>query len=155
MKGTRAIFSALMVFLCCVPPISSVAQVACVAAVAPGDYTIDLGKYSNWNSVMNRAHCNTVRVDCSINASHTQVGDTTTIAGSLSELTELVTGADGFAFDCLDKGAVLVNKGQQAFVGVYDSDLGFQGVLWQHFQGEANKCYDHFVELVANANMCN
>ena len=115
---------------------------------------IDLGKYSNWNSEFNRSHCSAIQFDCSIDSSHTRVGDTTVSATSLSELNSLITGSDGLAYECLDKAAELIDKGKQAFVGVYDSDLGYQGVLWQHFQDEGNECYDHYMDVVNNANMC-
>ncbi|MCZ0945069.1 MAG: hypothetical protein OXJ53_18610 [Gammaproteobacteria bacterium] len=154
MKCAKAMILASAVFLLSLSPLSSIGQEACVAAVTPGDFSIDLGKYSNWNSEANYAHCNIVQFDCSIDSSDTTVGDTTSSSTSLIALNTLVTGSNGFAYECLDKAAALADKGQQAFVGVYDSDLGYQGVLMQHFQAEANECWNHYTDVVSNANLC-
>ncbi len=154
MKNAKAIIPVFAVFLFFTSPLPASGEEACDAVVAPGSFAIDLGKYSQWNSEANTAWCNTLQFDCSINQSHTEVGDATSSATSLSQLNELVSGMDGFAFGCLDKTAVLNDKGQKAFVGVYDSDLGYRGALWEYFEDEANECFNHYMDILNNANMC-
>ncbi len=116
----------------------------CTSGVTPGTFDIDLGKYSNWNATANTTHCNEVRFDCTITPAHTKVGNTTDSADTQSELRSLMY---QFGFECLDKAAVLNDKGQQAFVGVYPDDLSFQGVLFNHFQAEANRCWNHYAAI--------
>ena len=116
----------------------------CTSGVVPGTFDIDLGKYDNWNARANTAHCNEVQVDCTITTEHTTVGNTTERANTESELKSL---SYKFGFKCLEKAAVLHDKGQKAFVGVYPDDLGYGGILMKHFEAEANRCWNHYFAI--------
>lgn len=125
----------------------------CLSGVAPGEYDIELGKYNNWNSKINVDHCDEVNFDCTITQSHTIVGNTTESVDTRNKLEALT---NKLGEDCLDKAAVLNDKGQQGFVDVYPDDLGYQGTLWEHFEDEANKCWNHYVAIFNNKkdDMC-
>ena len=138
MKKTR--IASLFVSVLLLLPLYSMGD-DCRSGVVLGEFNISLGKYSSWNSMRNTSHCNTVQVDCSISPVDTKVGNTTKTVDTLGELGTLVY---EFGFECLDKAAVLNDKGQQAFKDVYIEDLGFQGTLWNHFQSEANRCWNHY-----------
>jgi len=138
----------------CLTPLAAHAQPACLPSAIPGEYRIDMGKYDNWNAQANHSHCDVVRVDCSITHDHTVVGDVTRSASGLTDLNTLVQGPGGLGFECLEKAGFLAYRGQIAFKGVFDDDLGYQGPLMRHFQSEANACWDHYITVLNNANLC-
>ncbi|MCY4342084.1 MAG: hypothetical protein OXE83_00725 [Gammaproteobacteria bacterium] len=144
----------LLALSLCLPSLATHAQLACLPSTTPGEYRIDMGKYADWNAQANHNHCDLVRVDCSINHDHMVVGDLTRSASGLSEFNTLVQGPGGLGFECLEKAGFLAYRGQIAFKGVFDADLGYQGPLMRHFQSEANACWDHFVAILNNANLC-
>ena len=150
MKKTIAI---LAVLLSLSFSVASSNASACKSVVFPGTFTINLGKYSNWNSKMNKNYCSEIQLDCSINNSHTTVGNSTETANTSQKLKTLI---EKFRFECLDKAAELNNKGQKAFFDVYSDDLGYQGTLWTYFEKEANKCWNHYQNIYDKLkdNMC-
>jgi len=144
----------LIAFSLCLPTLAAHAQPACLPLATPGDYHFDMGKYDNWNAQANHSHCDVVRVDCNITQDHVVVGDVTRSASSLAELDTLVQGPGGLGFECLEKAAFLAWRGQIAFKGVFDADIGYQGPLMLHFQDEANACWDHYIAIVNDADLC-
>ena len=140
----KKIISRLVASLLLAAPFSAMG--ICTSGIMPGDFDIDLGKYSNWNSMMNAEHCSRINFDCAITPSHTKAGNTTERADTLDKLEALT---HKFGGECLNKAAELTDKGQQAFFDVYQDDLGYQGRLWQHFEDEANRCWDHYAAILA------
>ncbi len=144
----------LIAFSLCLPTLAAHAQPACLPLATPGDYRFDMGKYDNWNAQANHSYCDLVSVDCRITNDHVVVGDLTRSASGLADLDTLVQGPGGLGFECLEKAAFLAWRGQIAFKGVFDADIGYQGPLMQHFQDEANACWDHYIDILNNANLC-
>ena len=111
--------------------------------VFPGTLKISLGTYTDWNS---QAEVSTICINnphivCKLDSDEYRVvGDTTSSASTADELKTLT---QSFGFECLDKAARFADVGQYVY-----PDVGYyQGPLHQHFESEANRCWDHYDDI--------
>ncbi len=110
-------------------------------SVTPGTFTIALGSYSDWNARIADSQCGFYGLDCELdNDEHRVVGDNTTTANSASQLQAIYY---QFGFECLDKAARFADIGDQLY-----PDVGqYGGPLHNFFQGEANRCWNHYDKI--------
>ncbi len=104
----------------------------------PGAFKISLGDYSDWNTRAAGSNCQDLGLECVLdNDKYRVVGNTTSHASSASELRELTW---KLGFECLDKVAVFIDRGQH----VYPDKGEYGGELFAYFLAEGNRCWNHY-----------
>ncbi|MCY4218853.1 MAG: hypothetical protein OXE56_06245 [Gammaproteobacteria bacterium] len=129
----KSILFLILIFL----PFLSVAQTI-GAPLFPGTFEISLGDYSDWNARVAESNCEVLGLECELDDDEYRVvGDKMSSASSKQELRDLTW---EFGFECLDKAAVFIDRGQHIYPNVGE----FGGQLFTFFLAEANRCWDYY-----------